>query len=81
MHGRVIEIDCDSPSRALEILRSLDHLEEVALYGSLIHVVSDDLARHEPLIRSELEGAGIHVAHTMVIPPSLEDVFIARAHD
>lgn len=81
MHGRVIEIDCDAPARALEVLRALDHLEEVALYGSLIHVVSDDLPRHEPLIRLALEKEGIQVTHTMVIPPSLEDVFIARVHN
>lgn len=81
MHGLVVEIECDAPARALEILRRLDHLEEVALYGSLIHVVSQDLTRHEPLIRSALEDAGITVCHTMVIPPSLEDVFIARVHN
>ncbi len=79
MHGRVIEIDCEPPGRALEILRQLDHLDEVALYGSLIHVVSDDLAKHQPMITAALERAGLQVHSMMVIPPSLEDVFIARA--
>ncbi|MCL5950632.1 MAG: ABC transporter ATP-binding protein [Chloroflexi bacterium] len=79
MHGRVVEIDCDVPGQALTILRSLDHLDEVALYGSVIHVVSDDLGRHQPLIQDALQKAGIAVNSMIVIPPSLEDVFIARA--
>ncbi len=79
MHGRVIEIDCDVPARGLEALRQIEGLDEVALYGSLIHVVSDDLPRHEPLIRAALAHAQLDVRSLMVIPPSLEDVFIARA--
>lgn len=79
MRGRVVEIDCDTPGKALELLRKLDHLDEVALYGSLIHVVSDDLGTQEPIIRAALENAGIAVSSMTVIPPSLEDVFIARA--
>ncbi len=79
MHGRVIEIDCEPPGRALEILRKLEHLDEVALYGSLIHVVSDNLAEDQPKMADALEQGGIQVRGMMVIPPSLEDVFIARA--
>ncbi len=79
MHGRVVEIDCEPAGRALQVLRDLDHLDEVALYGSVVHVVSDDLARHEPLIRAALKKAQIKVTSMTVIPPSLEDVFIARA--
>jgi ABC-2 type transport system ATP-binding protein len=79
MHGRVIEIDCEPPGRALEILRKIEHLDEVALYGSLIHVVTDNLAEDRPKMAAALEQAGIQVRGMMVIPPSLEDVFIARA--
>ncbi len=79
MHGRVIEIDCDIPARALEVLRQVEGLDQVALYGSLIHVVADDLAKHESVIRRALQDAGLVVKSLTVIPPSLEDVFIARA--
>ncbi|MCI0474663.1 MAG: ABC transporter ATP-binding protein, partial [Anaerolineales bacterium] len=44
MHGQVVEIDCDNPGRAIEILRALENLEEVALYGTLVHVVVPDWA-------------------------------------
>ncbi len=79
MHGRVIEIDCEPPGRALEVLRRIAGLEEVALYGSLVHVVTADLDRDEPIIRKALEDAEVSIGSLMVIPPSLEDVFIARA--
>ncbi len=78
MHGRVIEIDCDAPARALQLLRQVQGLDEVALYGSLIHVVTNDLQRQDA-IRTSLQNAGLVVKSVMVIPPSLEDVFIARA--
>ncbi len=79
MHGRVIEIDCDAPGRALSVLRQVGDLREVALYGSLVHVVTDDESRHEPIIRDALARANLKIRSLTVIPPSLEDVFIARA--
>ena len=79
MRGKVVEIDCDPPGRALEILRQLEHLDEVALYGTLIHVVSENLAKQQPVIQAALEQAQIEIRSMTIIPPSLEDVFIARA--
>ena len=79
MRGRVIEIDCDPPAKALDVLRKGDHLEEVALYGRLIHVVVQDPATQQPAIRAALDAAGVSVNDMQIISPSLEDVFIARA--
>jgi ABC-2 type transport system ATP-binding protein len=78
MHGHVIEIECDLPARALEVLRRIQNLDEVALYGSLIHIVAHDPAQQIE-IRAALESEGVTVVCMEVIPPSLEDVFIARA--
>jgi ABC-2 type transport system ATP-binding protein len=79
MHGKVIEIDCDPPAKALETLRKIDGLEEVALYGRLIHVVAHDAATQQAQIQTALQAADVSIASMIVIPPSLEDVFIARA--
>ncbi len=79
MQGRVLEIDCEPPGQALVVLRAMERLEEVALYGSLIHVVVQDVRLHRPAIEAALREAGILVNSIVVIPPSLEDVFIARA--
>ena len=78
MHGHVIEIECDLPARALEVLRRIQNLDEVALYGSLIHIVAHDPVQQIE-IRAALESEGVTVTCMEVIPPSLEDVFIARA--
>jgi ABC-2 type transport system ATP-binding protein len=79
MHGNVIEIDCDLPAKALEALRKIEHLEEVALYGRMVHVVVQDVGAQQPQIRAALQAAGVSINSLMAIPPSLEDVFIARA--
>ncbi len=79
MHGDVIEIDCDDASRAVPLLRDLNLFEEVALYGALIHVVTNQAEAHMPLIRQTLADSGIAVTGVERIAPSLEDVFISSA--
>ncbi len=81
MRGQVVEIACDAPGRALELLRTLEGLRAVALYGNLIHVVSDNVQHHQSLIRAALTNLQITVNRISVIPPSLEDVFIAHSGD
>ena len=79
MRGDVIEIDCDDAGRAVSVLRELDAFEEVALYGALIHVVTDQATAHIPLIRQALLENDIFVTNIEPISPSLEDVFISSA--
>lgn len=81
MHGNVIEIDCDDAGRAIPILRNLNLFEEVALYGSLIHVVTTNGQAHIPLIKQTLTHNGISVTSVERIAPSLEDVFISSARE
>jgi len=78
MRGQVLEIDCDQPERALLALRSLERFDEVALYGAQIHAVIDDADRLKPLVAQILADEGVALHSQAVIPPSLEDVFIAR---
>ncbi|MFN8455474.1 MAG: ABC transporter ATP-binding protein [Anaerolineae bacterium] len=81
MRGNVIEINCEDASRAIPILRGLNLFEEVALYGSLIHVVTTDSAAHIPLIKRALTAQGMSVTSVERIAPSLEDVFISSARE
>lgn len=78
MRGQVIEIDCNDPGRAMQVLRAMNNLDQVALYGTLIHVVVPDIALAQTM-REALQAENITVHNLAVIPPSLEDVFIARA--
>lgn len=78
MEGQVMEIDCDQPARAIEALQELALFPEVALYGALIHVVGDDLDARTRTIAQALSQADVDVRSMDLIPPSLEDVFIAN---
>ena len=81
MRGQVLEIDCDDPAQALRVLRELAGLDEVALYGALIHVVAEEITARRREIEGVLMGAGIEVRTLDVIAPSLEDVFISSVRE
>ena len=81
MHGNVVEIDCDDASQAVPLLRELNVFEEVALYGALIHVVTNNTSEHIPLIEKTLTRHGLTVTSVERIAPSLEDVFISSARE
>jgi ABC-2 type transport system ATP-binding protein len=82
MRGQVLEIDPQDPASAMKVLRTVQAegelpLEEVALYGSRVHVVALDVLRHQAVIARRLTEAGVGINEMRVIEPSLEDVFIA----
>lgn len=77
MKGQVLEIDCSDPEVALSTLREASILDEVALYGALIHVVGEDLESHKPMMQRLLREQGVDVRSMDIIAPSLEDVFIS----
>ena len=81
MRGQVLEIDCDDPPNALRALRGLDGLDEVALYGALIHVVAEGVVARRQEIERVLANASIEVRTLDVIAPSLEDVFISSVRE
>lgn len=77
MSGQVVEIIADSPQLALASLRAAG-FAEVTLYGQRIHVADVDLASRLPEIRRLLQQADAGPRELRLIPPSLEDVFIAN---
>ncbi len=79
MRGQVLEVDCAQPEVAIPTLREMGLFEEVALYGALIHVVTQDPDTHHPLIEQALHDKDVQVSAIDRIAPSLEDVFIASA--
>jgi ABC-2 type transport system ATP-binding protein len=82
MRGDVLEIEPSDAPRAVKVLRDAQAnqtlpIEEVELYGALVHIVAPNIKGHQRAIERELERAGIRVGHASVIEPSLEDVFIS----
>jgi ABC-2 type transport system ATP-binding protein len=78
MYGQVLEIDCDRPDTAIKVLQRMGLFDEVALYGALVHVVAENVERHQQRIRQVLSKASVDVRTMSIIAPSLEDVFIAN---
>lgn len=81
MRGQVLEVNCDAPDKALRALRELQGLEDVSLYGALIHVVAEGVAGRRQEIQERLTEAGVSVRSLDVIAPSLEDVFISSVRE
>jgi len=76
MRDQVIEIVCDKPTEAMEIIRPMNQVKEVALFGDAIHVV---LAQGESLdaVRDNVVSRGFKIDRIGAIVPSLEDVFVS----
>jgi len=81
MRGEVLEIDCNAPDKAMQLLRNANLFEEVALYGALIHVIAENVTAHKPRITEILQAENIRIHSLEQILPSLEEVFIASARE
>lgn len=82
MSGKVLEIEPSNAANAVSVLRNAQQagildLDEVELYGSLVHVVALEMEKSKIEIAAELRKANITITHMQVIEPSLEDVFIS----
>ena len=82
MRGQVLEIAPSNAVGAVRVLRAAQEsgalpIEEVELYGSLVHVVAPGMKKQKAAISKVLEEAGISAGEMAIIEPSLEDVFIS----
>ena len=79
---QVLELAPSDAAKAVKILKSAQEsgallIQEVELYGSLVHVFAMDVKKHQRKIIKTLKAAGVDPGPAAVIEPSLEDVFIA----
>lgn len=76
MPGVLLQVECDRPMEAVEVLDGQPDIEEVAIHGVLLHV---NLAKSgkEKMVERLLKKAGITVHRVEETFPSLEDVFIS----
>ncbi len=86
MQGRVLEITCSDPERALRVLKAVQQrggspLLEAALYGAQLHVVLPDDPAHKETVRNILLAEGIAIRSLEWIAPTLEDVFISSVRE
>ncbi|MBU1700989.1 MAG: ABC transporter ATP-binding protein [Candidatus Eisenbacteria bacterium] len=81
----LLEILTDNGPRAAEVLAGTAEVAEVGLFGRSLHVIlteaaGADVSEAGRRIRRQLESQGLAVRTLQRIPPSLEDVFVARVH-
>jgi len=74
LKGALLEVHCESPRRAVGLLRAAD-LGSVALFGDRIHVLAEDADRGRAAVEAALHAGGIAVLGLQVIEPTLEDIF------
>ena len=77
MQGQVLEIDCNKPDIAMDVLSQM-RFEEVDLYGVLVHVVAQNVREHKSRIARALTESDVQIQRMDIVAPSLEDVFISN---
>lgn len=76
MTESVIEVECENPLHAVQILKGQEPFSEVAVFGSLLHMVSPDPERAVERAGELLTQAGMSIRRSEIVPPTLEDVFV-----
>ena len=73
---KILEIECDKPVEALELIKDLSFIEEVSIFGNNIHVNVTDEKSAKINLKNILKENLITVMRIDEISPTLEDVFI-----
>jgi ABC-2 type transport system ATP-binding protein len=76
MSESVIDLECDQPMRASELLKKEKIFSEAAIFGSSLHLVTGDPTGAEETTRRIMSDNGIEVFRLEKVTPSLEDVFV-----
>jgi ABC-2 type transport system ATP-binding protein len=75
--GRLLEVATDQPGAALQELMQAG-FTGAALFGTKIHLLSQNPSHDEVRLREALSSTAVHVQAIAVRPLSLEDVFVHR---
>jgi ABC-2 type transport system ATP-binding protein len=73
----LLRLDTTAPLDTMRAIEREEGILEVAVFGSGLHVVVDDVAGATERIRGALGAQGIAIRRLEQIEPSLEDVFVA----
>lgn len=77
----ILECDCSSPDKAIQILDSVPWIKNSAFFGEYIHITlnaeeKENIKQRETEIKALLEKNNLSVNRIEQIPPTLEDVFV-----
>jgi ABC-2 type transport system ATP-binding protein len=77
MTEEIVEVLCEPPHEAIELIEELPGIRHAALFGRGLHVVVKEAAEAIPAIVEKLTSAGYRAVQPVKIIPSLEDVFVS----
>ena len=72
----ILEIECNKTIDALDILGNESFVDEVSIFGNLIHLIVNDNYKDKSQVQSALNIHSIDLKRVDKIVPTLEDVFI-----
>jgi len=81
IQGEIVEIVCSDVRRSFFLVRTLELIKEAQAFGDRLNVLVRRAESDIPPLLSLLKNNGIEVHDWRVIPPSLENVFIALMSD
>ena len=74
----ILEIRTDKPVQAMQLLDAMQEVEKTSLFGTALHAVLRSNEISPDAIAARLRAQGMQVTSVDRVPPSLEDVFLAR---
>ena len=77
LKGELLVVACEPLAQAVEPLEHAPGVLDVAIFGSVLHLVVEDAQAIMPQLRTLLEQRDIRVTQIEPVRPSLEDVFVA----
>jgi ABC-2 type transport system ATP-binding protein len=77
----ILSVETSNAPRAVEALQGLPDILDASLFGRALHVTVRELSGAKQTITDRLRASGIEVQAIEPIPPSLEDVFVARVRE
>ena len=76
IQNKILEIECERISEAIEILSKEYFVEESNIFGNSIHISVNNFYQSEEQIKNILSVNSINVLKVSEVNPTLEDVFI-----
>jgi ABC-2 type transport system ATP-binding protein len=77
----LVEVDCDRPVAALDVLRATAGVAHARLHGSAVRSVLAAAEGAVGRVADALQNAGLKVRSAAIVAPSLEDAFVSLIRD
>jgi ABC-2 type transport system ATP-binding protein len=73
----LLNLEVSDPLESMRALERVPGILDVAVFGGGLHVTASDPGAAEKLVRDALAARGVGVRNLEIIPPTMEDVFVA----